>query len=234
MFWGDVGGTSYHVLLAPPIVLPTVTLHVPAADGVYLPAGYGPLAFGFHVAVATGVVSASWFATQFDSILDLTPAPRALPIVLSRNVSLSTDPIPYGAPTIGFHAAAALTTRNGTERIQTGIWASYAEPNAIVELPGILQNTDVLSHEVAEWLSDPFVNNVVPNWLSPLPLARAVYGCSNLLETGDAASDLAFNSNGYQLQDEAFFSWFAQQQPSIGINGQYDYLGAFTQPAQLC
>jgi hypothetical protein len=236
MFWQDVAGRPYHVLLAPPVVLPTITLHVPAGDGVYLHAGdpSGPPAFGFHLAADTGVVSYDWFVSQFDSLLDRALAPNVLPIVLSRNVALSTDPIPYGAPTIGFHTAAAVTGANGVQRIQTAIWASYAEPNVIVELPGILRSTDVLSHEVSEWLHDPFLNNVTPNWESPLPLSAAIYGCDNLLETGDAASDLAFDVGAYQLQDEAFLSWFAQQVPSIGINGQYDYMGAFTQPAPLC
>jgi hypothetical protein len=102
------------------------------------------------------------------------------------------------------------------------------------EYPTITQNTDILSHEVSEWLHDPFLNNVVPNWQSPLPLSSFFYGCSNLLETGDAASDVGFQVNGYQLQDEAFFSWFAKQPPSIGINGQYSYLGTLTQPSPVC
>jgi hypothetical protein len=229
MFWNDVAGRPYHVLLGRPVVLPTITLHVPAGDGVYLHAGdpSGPPAFGFHVA-------ADWFVSQFDSLLDRALAPNVLPIVLSRNVALSTDPIPYGAPTIGFHTAAAVTGANGVERIQTAIWASYAEPSVIVELPGILHSTDVLSHEVSEWLHDPFVNNITPNWESPLPLSAAIYGCDDLLETGDAASDLAFDVGDYQLQDEAFLSWFAQQTPSIGINGQYDYMGALARPARIC
>jgi hypothetical protein len=148
--------------------------------------------------------------------------------------ALSTDPIPFGAPTIGFHTAAALDTPNGDQRIQTAIWASYADPNVIVELPGILHNTDVLSHEISEWMHDPFLVNRVPSWQSPLPLSAAVHGCSSLLETGDAVSDVSFDVGGYQLQDEAFLSWFAHQTPSIGINGQYSFLGTFTQPSPLC
>jgi hypothetical protein len=236
MFWTYDGGTSYHVLLRKPVVLPTVTLNVPAADGVFLHAGdpSGPPALGFHVAADTGVVLDSWFYSQFDSLLNKTLAPGVLPIVLSRNIALSSSPIPYGAPTVGFHTAAAAITPSGKERIQTAIWASYAVPNVITELPGILQNTDVLSHEISEWMHDPFLNNQVPTWISPLPLSAAIYGCSSLLETGDPMSDVAFEVNGYQLQEEAFLSWFAHQVPSIGINGQYSFLGTVTQPSPLC
>jgi hypothetical protein len=45
---------------------------------------------------------------------------------------------------------------------------------------------------------------------------------------------VAFQMNGYQLQDEAFLSWFAHQTPSIGIKGQYTYLGTFGEPPPLC
>jgi hypothetical protein len=236
MFWQEVAGTSYHVLLRRPRVLPTVTLHVPAPDGVFVHAGdpIGPPALGFHAAVDTGVVSDTWFFGLFDSILALAPDPTELPIVLSRNAALSGDPVPYGAPTLGFHSAASASMRNGGTAIQTGIWATYGDPNPIVELPGLLRNTDVLSHEVSEWMHDPFLSNTVPSWRSPLPLASLVYGCQSLLETADPMSDLAFDVNGYQLSDEAFLSWFAHQTPSPGIDGQYTYTGDVAAPSILC
>jgi hypothetical protein len=243
MFWEDVGGTNYHVLLSPsPRVLPTQTLVVPSGQGVYLQTGdaVGPPALGLHVAAPTGVVSLGWFGNEqiagaFGALLrKLNVDPSALVIVVSRNVGLSSTPIPYGSPVAGFHTAAASVDGGGVVTIRTAIWAEYNDPYAVIEIPGILQNTDVLSHEVSEWLHDPFLGNVVPTWQSPLPLASYFYGCDNLLETGDAASDAAFSVNGYQLQDEAFFSWFAKQSPSIGINGQYSYLGSLTQPSPTC
>jgi hypothetical protein len=118
--------------------------------------------------------------------------------------------------------------------VQTAIWAAYSDPYAVAELPNIARNTDILSHEVSEWLHDPFAANAVPAWQSPLPLASAFYGCASLLETGDPLADIGFEVNGYQLQDEAFLSWFAHQVPSIGIKGQYSYLGTFTEPSPLC
>jgi hypothetical protein len=236
MFWQYVGGTGYHLLLRRPLVLPTLTLRVPAADGVFVHAGdpIGPPVLGFHAAVDTGVVSDTWFFGLFDSILALAPDPTMLPIVLGRNVALSGDPIPYGAPTLGFHSAASVPMRGGGTAIQTGIFATYGDPNPIVELPGLLRNTDVLSHEVSEWMHDPFLSNTVPTWISPLPLASLVYGCQSLLETGDPMADVAFDVNGYQLSDEAFLSWFAHQTPSPGIDGQYSYTGAVTGPSPLC
>lgn len=242
MFWQSVAGTGYHVLLGKPSVLPTQTLKVPASQGVVVQPGQpiGPPALGLHAKPRTGVVSLQWFGNEriagaFDTVLDkLDVDPTALVIVVSRNVALSTSPIPYGSPVAGFHTALSKVNGHGVQKIQTAIWAEYNDPYAVVEFPNLLNNTDVLSHEISEWLHDPFVSNVVPTWMSPLPLSRYFYGCDNLLETGDAVSDSAFKMNGYQLQDEAFFSWFAKQPTSIGINGQYSYLGALTQPSPVC
>lgn len=241
MFWQEVAASNYHVLLSPPLVLPTQTLKVPAAQGVYLEAGaaIGPPALGFHAAADTGVVSLTWFGNEqiagaFGQLLArLNVDPRAVVIVVSRNAALSTDPVPYGAPVLGFHTTATSVV-GGVQKIQTAMWADYAEPYSVKEAPQITQNADILSHEVSEWLHDPFVSNAVPHWISPLPLASLFYGCSSLLETGDPASDIGFQVNGYQLQDEAFLSWFSRQTPSIGINGWYSYLGTFTQPSPSC
>jgi hypothetical protein len=243
MFWKYVAKSDYHVLLRQPAVLPTQTVEVPPSQGVYLQAGdpIGPPAFGAHTATATGVVSDSWFFAAYTQLLDnLKLDPATLPIVLSRNVVLSSKPLPYGLPLLGFHSALNVhsatdsTTVNGNKQIQTAIWASYSDPYFVAEAPNIDQNTDILSHEVAEWLHDPFVNDEVPRWQSPLPAASLFYGCNSFLETADPLIDVGFQQNGYQLQDEAFLSWFAHEVPSIGIKGQYSYLGTFTEPSPLC
>jgi len=85
-----------------------------------------------------------------------------------------------------------------------------------------------------EWYNDPFTNNVVPNWISPI---APQYGCNNALEVGDPLVGVVFTVNGFSgshLQDEAFFSWFARQTPSIAINGLYTYLGTFKTLSKHC
>jgi hypothetical protein len=87
---------------------------------------------------------------------------------------------------------------------------------------------------VAEWFNDPFNSNVVPNWTSPL---APRYGCDNTLEVGDPLVKVVFTVtgfSGYHLQDEAFFSWFARQSPTIALNGLYTYLGTFKTLSKLC
>jgi hypothetical protein len=236
MFWSYDAKSDYHVLLGQPTVLPTQTIDVPQGQGALLPAGavLGTVAgITVHVAAPMGVVSPSWFPTALNQLLNsLNVDPATLAILLSRNVLESNG---VG----GFHDAHNLSSAtsgppNGNQQVQTEIWASYADPYFYAEIPNVAQNIDILSHEVSEWLHDPFISNTVPSWQSPLPLSSAFYGCSSLLETGDPIADATFAQNGYQLQDEAFLSWFAHQVPSIGIDGQYSYLGTFTQPSPQC
>jgi hypothetical protein len=252
MFWRSLASSDYHVLLGQPQVLPTQTINVPKGQGVVVHAGdpIGPHALGVHAATDMGVVSDSWYdgapvgkakilqtGGVFAQLLNsLKPDPTTLPMILSRNVFLSGKPIPYGQYlTFGFHTADSVpfgTTVKGAAR--TSIWATYFDPYPAAELPGLGANTDILSHEVSEWLHDPFLYNFVPPWQSPLPLSAASYGCLDNLETADPVSEVTFQQDGYELQDEAFFSWFARQSPSIGINGQYTYLDTFGSPPPVC
>jgi len=236
MFWSYDAKTAYHVLLGQPTVLATQTIDVPSGQGAFVPAGtflgtVGPLQI--HAAVPLGVVNEQWLSTALDQLLNtLDVSPTALAMLLSRNVITNRGvPGNHGAQQL---ASSSAGPPNGSQTVRTEIWASYGDPYFFAELPNLTHNTDILSHEVSEWLHDPFISNTVPAWESPLPLSSGFYGCSSLLETGDAVSDAAFEVNGYQLQDEAFLSWFARQEPSIGIKGQYTYLGTLTQVPPVC
>jgi hypothetical protein len=77
------------------------------------------------------------------------------------------------------------------------------------------KDVSVLSHEIAEWYDDPLGNNATPPW-------------GHLGQVGMP------NGFTYHLQETAFFSWFYNQVPSLGINGSYSSGGSFTAPAQLC
>jgi hypothetical protein len=199
MFWQDVAGTDYHALVEQSRIFPTQTLVVPADQGVFVQTGalIGLPILGTHAAAPTGVVSATWFgngqtAGAFATLLaTLHVDPIELTIVFSRNVVLSTDPIPFGAPILGFHTAVSTIDSKGVQRVRTAIWANYADPYTVQEFPNITQNVDILSHEVSEWLHDPVLSNIVPTWQSPPPLSSFFYGCSNLLETVDATPTLA-------------------------------------------
>jgi hypothetical protein len=81
-----------------------------------------------------------------------------------------------------------------------------------------------LSHEVAEWLNDPFVGAFQGiNWIPPAVLPQG--GCIANFETGDPLESAPFtfakvtNSTTYHLQDEVFLPWYLQSTPSFSVNG---------------
>jgi hypothetical protein len=92
-----------------------------------------------------------------------------------------------------------------------------------------------MTHEVAEWINDPSVHNIVPAWghIGQQP------GCQDNLEVGDPLSGTFFPSktlNGftYHLQELAFFSWFYGK-PSIGAGGRFSDNGTFkTDAGPIC
>ncbi|MBV8147784.1 MAG: hypothetical protein JO092_01690 [Candidatus Eremiobacteraeota bacterium] len=210
-FWSYIGqgADNYHVLLANPTMEPTVALSVPAADG--------------HTTVTSGstegYVTFSWFIqTEEQQIIQELGIP---PTTMTIFVTLDTKVLePYKSYCCysGYHYDIPLDTSGGTKTWTTA-WASIT-PSDI----------ESLSHEVAEWLNDPFYNNYVPDWRSPESGACG----GDDLEVGDPVTDYSFVVNGFTLQDIAFFSWFTRTNPSAGINHWYDLLNHLKSPAQSC
>ena len=100
-----------------------------------------------------------------------------------------------------------------------------------------LSNAYVLSHEVAEWINDPYVSNLVLPWRDP---ASGV--CfNNLLEVGDPVEFLpnpsfTVRTDGrtYHVTDTAGISWFAHDIPSRELGGAYSYNANLTTFSTLC
>ncbi len=221
-FWNSVSTTSpkYHVLVGTPAIATAISLKIPKADG----ATVTDPSSGKTI----GIININWFDPQLQSLLISQGfTPNMLPIFLSHDVYLS-----QGSPTLsnccigGYHNAVS-----NNAGLQTYIFTNDADPGV---QGGFAEDVSALSHELAEWLNDPFGTNVVPNWISPI---APQYGCNNFLEVGDPLVGVVFTVSGFSgshLQDEAFFSWFARQTPSIAINGLYTYLGTFKALSKHC
>jgi|SRR5581483_863743 len=228
-FYKVVSATSpdWHVLLNAPAVLATQTITVPAERGLQFS--------GASSGAPIGLIDMNWFQTQLEKLIRaLDIDPHTLPIFLTYNSFLFADS-PAKCCVIGFHSAIASPGPGNVQNLNTYIWASYTDPR-IFESP--IEDITALSHEIAEWYTDPLIRNVVPAWIQP-----STGTCfSNLLEVGDvlqANRNLSFHirSNGtdYHPQDVAMFSWFAQQSPSIALDGRYSYRGdKLGAPATLC
>jgi len=231
--FNKTGSSTYHVMLNP-IVHPEVTIVVPADKGTLLQSGRG---------VIFADVNIQWWATRIQNLngsLGYTD-PTHLPIYLTSDVLnfIGTDPL--NCCVIGFHGAGIVpgnaignVNGKGNQPVQTYAWASYVSPGIYARPNGgtdwALQDIHAVSHEIAEWADDPFINNTVEPWLTP---TAPQYGCTDILETGDPVVGIGFamgtntfkqgpNPNGsqsadgfYHPEDEVFLPWFMRLAPNF-------------------
>jgi hypothetical protein len=261
-----VGSSNpYHVILGTPVVHPAITINVPANHGTLLRSARG---------VVFGDVNITWFASQLNNIITNTSYidPTHLPVFITDEVMLYFGSDPFNCCVIGFHGASKVPgngggsiNSNGNAVVQTYAWASFVTPGTFnPDSSWALQDIHALSHEIAEWGDDPFINNTVQPWLTP---TAPQYGCTGILETGDPVVGIGFSKgtntfrqgpapNGRQIadgtyhpEDEVFLPWFmrtspnttsqATQTPSTNV-GRYTLMGdlnpypGFRQPATGC
>jgi hypothetical protein len=193
-FWSNVStNTNYHVLLNL-VVLPEVTISAPS----------GRIATEFGVRAA--LVDINFFDAKLQQIISSNPqiTPDSLPIALTYNTYLTSGGCCIG----GYHSAFGSASSP-----QTYSHFTY------IDRPGAFaQDVSALSHEVGEWMDDPFINNP---------------GCGGLLENGDPLEGgpnfggFPYTLNGftYNLQDLVFLQYFGQS-PSTSVNGWFSFQNA--------
>jgi hypothetical protein len=222
-------GNPYHLILHPN-VLPAVTLNVPHNQGILRESPQG---------VVFPTININWWAAQIKN-LEGTADPTHLPIYLSNGVLLQVGG--GGCCVIGFHGTRASgygvgdANSNGNAVVQTFAWASWVTPGTYPRVAGrplptdwALQDIHALSHEIAEWADDPFVNNTVEPWVTP---TAPQYGCTNVLETGDPVVGIGFAMGNntfeqgplpdgeqmadgyYHPEDEVFMPWYMRLAPN--------------------
>ena len=233
-------GTSYHVRLVP-ILHPAVTIDVPQTQGSVFQNSRG---------VVYGMQAGKWRAGGFNEIAGQDGIdPTHLAMFVSNNVLVGNN---RACCALGVHFATQAVGRGngdrnaqGNQPVQTGIYAAYLTPGTFSPaFDPELQDIAVFSHEVSEWLNDPFDNNFVNLWSSPD--YTPFFGCGNVLETGDPTEDVLFAVPGntydtgpyadgsWHPQDEMFLPWFARQSPNTTSQatqtpttngGRYTFLG---------
>ena len=227
-------GTGYHVILGQPRVAETVSIQVPESKGV---AVLNPLG------VLVGRVDSTWFKERLAQLIDeMELKPTILPIFLTNNVGLYSDANYKHCCTLGGHGAGSPASNApislaGKEEIRTFVFAAYITPNGFPRFPAPfagLSDIHALSHEIAEWIDNPFGINVVQPYQIPTAPPGA---CSSDLETGDVLAGVWFPMPGnpdhaaglvWHPQDEAFLNWFARdsEKPALApADGRYTYMG---------
>src|SRR5258708_28261951 len=167
-FWSLVSGhsTSYHVLLGTTSLAPLQVISVSKRFGKTVA---GPCA-------RIGEVDINFFDAQAQSLLTTLGVPAtSFPLFLDYNTFLTSN---KSCCILGYHSA--------TSGNQTYAFAAYRHPG-IFTAAGI-RDIHALSHEVGEWMDDPFGNNIVPAWGN----VGQVSGCQNNLEGGAPVTGIAF------------------------------------------
>lgn len=261
--FNKTGNSNYHLILHPN-VLPAVTFNVPSNQGTLLQSGRG---------VVFADIDIGWWSSHINNLEQSADATH-LPVYLTNNVLLFTGKSIFNCCVLGYHGTRAAgngggsSNSNGNAVVQTFAWASYIQPGIYARPNGgtdwALQDIHGLSHEIAEWADDPFVNNTIEPWLTP---TAPQYGCTNVIETGDPVVAIGFakgtntfmqgpNPNGsqsadgyYHPEDEVFLPWFTRTAPntiseptqSVSTNiGRYSLMGdlnpfaGFRAPATGC
>jgi hypothetical protein len=184
-FWSSVSANpGYHILLGGPTVEAVQTLSVPSNKGKE------GSAFGVTVAL----VDINWFDAAVQTLITKFSTPNQIPIFLAYDTYLTQN----GQCCIGgYHSY------NGV--------ATYMEATYVDKVGAFSQDVSALSHEVGEWVDDPYTNNTV--------------SCG-YLEVGDPEEgfanygDFPYTVNGFQynLQDLVFLDYFGA--PKSGpVNG---------------
>jgi hypothetical protein len=174
--------TNYHVLLGTPTILATQTINVTAAQGSVITNPFLPGHKVGTMDINAFDLKLQAFMRQFSQI-----QPNTLPIFATYDVYLTAGGCCIG----GYHSANAPEPTG-----QTYAYSTHVDQGAGV----FSQDTAALSHEIGEWMDDPFVDNHVP--------------CSDnsIMENGDplVLDDHAYTVNGftYHLQDLVFIPYF--------------------------
>jgi hypothetical protein len=255
-------GGSYHVKLVNDAVLPAVTLNVPSAKGIAYerPVPEWRQANGFQSSVdLTGLAEVTWFSTELQSLMgSLQIDSRTVPIFLTDNVLLYIKGTSLGYQNcciLGFHGAgmpighgAGSANGQGAQPVQTFMYSAYVTPGTysgfLSDYTGIrsaprltrgLSDIHALSHEVGEFLDDPFVNNAVLPWKS---LTATQYPCTGVLEVGDPVVGVWYGLDGntdanaygqWHPEDLVFAQWFGHGgvEPAVGasFDGRKTFMG---------
>jgi hypothetical protein len=225
-FWSFVHAKNYHVILAAPIVEATKVLTITSSSQGFI---------GSTSGVRTAFLRSQYFLDpggieqQLLAAYHIAPGSLTIFAVTSMRVVEENGNCCYN----GYHTSYTVATATGTSTFTT-VWGNVSAATPL--------DLSHVSHEVAEWLNDPFYSppkfqgtsaaqfNRVPTWIHPV--TNTCY--SNQLEVGDPLVAVHFVVNGFTVQDEAFLPWFRRTSPSFGIAGRYDLLGKLAAQPRVC
>jgi len=157
---------------------------------------------------------------------------RDLSIFLFNNVFLvsSEDPSLFAAGFHDFDREPGTPFNGGRERRFVMAFASYISGGV---LGSDFADVAALSHEIAETINDPFVDNQTPWWFAPNGTCKNILEGADVIEgTANETFPMVVNGSTYHPVNVALLPWFAGMSPSPAIDGAYSYpnIGVLTSP----
>ena len=223
-----IAGKDWHTLLDAPKLLKPLRIAVPRGDAkVYRNPSTG---------VLYAIVDTDFFLSQLNTIIQMANlSSDALAIALTQNVFLAPQKDIKKCCVLGFHTSFDTGEMAQVKFVQTFIWASWVEQGILG--PGLADVTP-MSHEISEWMNNPFGSNAVPAWQVPNST-----GCQSNLETGDplalmpnAGYPVLIDGFTYHPQNEVLMQWFQRGAASDAFEGAFSFpdQSMMAAPSQAC
>ncbi|HEY4678372.1 MAG TPA: hypothetical protein VIJ01_14490 [Candidatus Angelobacter sp.] len=223
-----IAGKDWHTLLGAPQIMKPLRIAVPRGDAkVYRNPSTG---------VVYAIVDTDFFLSQLNTMIQMANlSPDALAIALTSNVFLAPQKDIKKCCVLGFHTSFDVGEMTQVKFIQTFIWASWVEQGILG--PGLADVTP-MSHEISEWMNNPFGSNAVPAWQVPNATA-----CQSNLETGDplalmpnAGYPVLIDGFTYHPQNQVLMQWFQRGTASDAFEGAFSFpdQSIMTAPSQAC
>jgi chitinase len=221
-------GKDWHTLLGAPQILKSLRIAVPRGDAkVYRNPSTG---------VLYAIVDTDFFLSQLNTMIQMANlSPDALAVALTSNVFLAPQKDIKKCCVLGFHTSFDVGEMAQVKFIQTFIWASWVDQGILG--PGLADVTP-MSHEISEWMNNPFGSNAVPAWQVPNST-----GCQSNLETGDplalmpnAGYPVLMDGFTYHPQNQVLMQWFQRGATSDAFEGSFSFpdQSMMTGPSQAC
>lgn len=219
---------EWHTLLREPEILKPLRIVVPRGSArVYRNPATG---------VIYAIVDTDFFLSQLNTMIQLERLqPDALAIAITSNIFLSPQADIKKCCVLGFHTSFDVGELAQLKFVQTFIWASWVDQGI---LGTSLADVTPMSHEISEWMNNPFGSNVVPTWQVPNSTS-----CQSNLETGDplatmpnAGYPVLIDGFTYHPQSQVMMQWFQRGSASDAIDGAFSFPDQtlMTGPSQPC
>jgi chitinase len=226
--FSSIANQNWHTLLGKPQLLQPVRIDVPR--------GMAKVFHNRSTGVTYAIIDTSFFVSHLNTIIQLENLRAdALAIALTSNVLLAPQSDVKRCCVLGFHTSFDVGELTQVKFVQTFIWASWMDAGI---LGTSVADVTAMSHEISEWMNNPFGGNLVPAWQVP-----GGTGCQNNLETADplaampnAGFPVSIDGFTYHPHNQVMLQWFERGTTSDAVDGAFSFPDQtlVTSPSQPC